>query len=155
MRKRKARYRVIRNTVCWLSHSPEPVSIRRSWQLSFLLRDCNYETTNLKRIKDANGFRKYTFELWDDQGYIATYLVYPEDWDENTIRLTNKAKPKPHRMTLSESRQRTAMHTGLERRPCAIHPPYPHDPVPGSYGQDTARIDSGLGLTKQDSVLIY
>ncbi len=104
MRKRKARYKVIRNTVCWLSHSPMEDSTRRSWELSFLLRDCDYEITNLKRITDGNGFRKYTFELWDDHGYIATYLVYPEDWDENTIRLTHKAKPKPHRMTLSESR---------------------------------------------------
>ena len=47
------------------------------------------------------------------------------------------------------------MHTGLERRPCAIHPPYPQYPVSEPYGQDPARIDSPLRLTLRDSVLIY
>tara|TARA_Y100000592_G_C5419034_1_gene292212 strand:+ start:889 stop:1188 length:300 start_codon:yes stop_codon:yes gene_type:complete len=95
------RYRVIRNTVCWRTYSRNEDT---GWELSYLCGDFNYEMTNLKLIKDINGFPKYTFELWDEHGYIATYRVYPEDWDENTIRLTNKAKPKPHRMTVSESR---------------------------------------------------
>ena len=58
-------------------------------------------------------------------------------------------------MTLSRSGIAYGIGTGLERRPCAIHPPYPQYPVPEPYGHDSARIDSGLGLTLRDSVLIY
>ena len=58
-------------------------------------------------------------------------------------------------MTLLRSGIAYGIGTGLERRPCAIHLPYPHDPVSEPYGQDPARIESPLRLTLRDSVLIY
>lgn len=58
-------------------------------------------------------------------------------------------------MTLLRSGIAYGIGTGLERRPCAIHLPYPQYPVSGPYGQDSARIDMVIRLTKQDSVLIY
>jgi len=52
------------------------------WISGKLYPDLDYDVTNLKNERTI-----YSFELWDDQGFIGNYKVNKFDWEKSSVKV--------------------------------------------------------------------